>query len=155
NAARLAPVRSRGDGARARAGHGDISMNKTPDRRDFLRILGLGGGVVFASSLSGRRPLAEQGGKSAAAAEDLLFLQLTDSHWGFRDPAVNPENATTLKRVVRAIDEAALKPDFIVFTGDLTHTTDDPDQRRQRMREFREIVSGLKGIELKFLPGEH
>src|SRR5262245_44439140 len=101
------------------------TMNRTHHRRDFLRILGLGGGVVFASSLSGRRPRAEQGGYGATANEDFFFLQLTDTHWGFRDPAVNPESATTLKRVVRAIDEAALKPDFVVFTGDLTHTTDD------------------------------
>ncbi len=33
------------------------------------------------------------------------------------------------------------QPDFIVFTGDLTHTTDNPAERRKRMGEFRDIVS--------------
>jgi 3',5'-cyclic AMP phosphodiesterase CpdA len=29
-------------------------------------------------------------------------------------------------------------PDFVVFTGDLTHTTDDDQERRRRMAQFRE-----------------
>ena len=47
------------------------------------------------------------------------------------------------------------QPDFIVFTGDLTHNTEDPKERRKRMAEFRKIVSELKVKNIKFLPGEH
>ena len=47
------------------------------------------------------------------------------------------------------------KPDFIVFTGDLTHTTDDPGERRRRLLEFREIVDQLEVKNLRFMPGEH
>jgi 3',5'-cyclic AMP phosphodiesterase CpdA len=36
------------------------------------------------------------------------------------------------------------QPDFIVFTGDLTHTTDDAKAARERMKRFREIVSALR-----------
>jgi 3',5'-cyclic AMP phosphodiesterase CpdA len=46
-------------------------------------------------------------------------------------------------------------PDFIVFTGDLTHTTNDPVERRRRLLEFRDIVSQLKVKNVKFIPGEH
>ena len=46
-------------------------------------------------------------------------------------------------------------PDFIVFTGDLTHTTDDPAERRRRMTEFRDIVAALKVKQVRFMPGEH
>jgi 3',5'-cyclic AMP phosphodiesterase CpdA len=46
-------------------------------------------------------------------------------------------------------------PDFIVFTGDLTHTTDDAKQRRERMKRFREIVSALTVKDVRFMPGEH
>jgi len=46
-------------------------------------------------------------------------------------------------------------PDFIVFTGDLTHTTDDPKERRQRLTQFKEIVSELKVKDVHFMPGEH
>jgi len=42
-----------------------------------------------------------------------------------------------------------------VFTGDLTHTTDDPVERRKRMTEFRDIVAGLNVKTVKFMPGEH
>jgi len=47
------------------------------------------------------------------------------------------------------------KPDFIVFTGDLTHTTDDDALRRKRMTEFKAIVSELRVPKVYFLPGEH
>ena len=47
------------------------------------------------------------------------------------------------------------KPDFVVFTGDLTHTTDNPLERRKRLGEFRDIVSKLEVREVHFMPGEH
>ena len=49
----------------------------------------------------------------------------------------------------------ARPPDFVMFTGDLTHTTDDPRERRQRMTEFKEIVGALKVKDVRFMPGEH
>jgi 3',5'-cyclic AMP phosphodiesterase CpdA len=85
---------------------------------------------------------------------DFTFLQLSDTHWGYQGPA-NPESAITLKRTVEMINTAPVSPDFIIFTGDLTQTTDDPRLRRSRMAEFRDIVSGLKVRDLKFIPGEH
>ena len=47
------------------------------------------------------------------------------------------------------------RPDFVVFTGDLTHTTDDDALRRKRMAEFKAIVSELRVPKTYFLPGEH
>src|SRR6266581_3036215 len=44
---------------------------------------------------------------------------------------------------------------YFVFTGDLTHTTDDPKERRRRLAEFRDIVKGLKNKNVRFMPGEH
>ncbi len=122
--------------------HGNI------DRRDFLRLAGLGG-VAFASGLSGCADLA------ATRTRDFHFVQLSDSHWGFNGPAVNPEAATTLKRAVAAVNALSQPPDFIVFTGDLTHTTDDPQVRRTRLREFKAIVAELDVRDIRFLPGEH
>jgi 3',5'-cyclic AMP phosphodiesterase CpdA len=56
---------------------------------------------------------------------------------------------------VRSINGLSEKPDFIMFTGDLTHTTDNPVERRRRLSEFRDIVSGLEVKTLRFMPGEH
>src|SRR5260370_219776 len=48
-----------------------------------------------------------------------------------------------------------VQPGFIVFTGDLTHTTDDDGLRRKRMAGFRQIVAGLKTQSHRYMPGEH
>ena len=120
----------------------------TLDRRDFLKLAALGGGAVFASSLPGCASMP--GGDP-----DFYFVQLSDSHWGFSGDAVNPEAKNTLKKAVAAVNSLPAQPDFIVFTGDLTHTTDDAQERRRRMGEFRDIVGGLKVKTLRFMPGEH
>lgn len=120
-------------------------MRNALHRRDFLRLAGVGG-LVFASGLAGCA--------RKSAREDFFFLQLSDTHWGYSGPA-NPEADVTLKKTVETINSASERPDFIVFTGDLTHTTDDPKLRRARMAEFKQITSGLNAGALKFLPGEH
>ncbi len=121
------------------------------DRRAFLELLGLGG-AVFASGLPGARALA--GSRSRNAGEDFFFVQLSDTHWGYSGPA-NPEAENTLKQAVARVNALPAKPDFIVFTGDLTHTTDDAAVRRKRMAEVKQIVSGLEVKTHHYMPGEH
>jgi hypothetical protein len=125
-------------------------MNKV-DRRDFLKLAGLGG-VVFASGL-GSSALGESGKR--VSAEEFYFIQLSDTHWGFDGPAINPDAQGTLKKAIASINSLDEQPDFIVFTGDLTHTTEDGKKRRARMAEFRDIVSGLRVKTLHFMAGEH
>jgi 3',5'-cyclic AMP phosphodiesterase CpdA len=115
------------------------------DRRKFLKLTALGGGAVFMSGLYG---------EAAAADQDFYFVQMSDCHWGYKGDA-NPDAAVTLKMAVAAVNALDVKPDFIIFTGDLTHTTDDPVERRRRMTEFREIVSALNVKTVRFIPGEH
>lgn len=43
----------------------------------------------------------------------------------------------------------------VVFTGDLTHTTEDPKERRARMKRLREIAGELHVKDIRFMPGEH
>jgi hypothetical protein len=130
-------------------------MSNEETRRDFLRLMGLGG-VVFASGLAGcgGASSAAGGARGGSRREDFFFLQLSDTHWGFKGPA-NPEADTTLEKTVATIKATGRTPDFIVFTGDLTHTTDDPALRRARMTEFKKIVAELGPMTLKFMPGEH
>jgi 3',5'-cyclic AMP phosphodiesterase CpdA len=105
------------------------------------------GGVVFASGLAGWAG-------SATGSGDFYFVQLSDAHWGFEGPP-NPDARGTLPKAVAAVNSLNPPPDFIVFTGDLTHTTDDPAERRKRMREFKGIIGGLRVKDLHFMPGEH
>ncbi|HEY2815606.1 MAG TPA: metallophosphoesterase [Casimicrobiaceae bacterium] len=124
-------------------------MRQRFDRRDFLKLMGLGG-VVFASALRGAQGATATGGKN----DDFYFVQLSDSHWGFQGPP-NPDAKGTLKKAIAAVNSLEERPDFIVFTGDLTHTTDDPKERRRRLSEFRDIVSALDVRDIHFMPGEH
>jgi 3',5'-cyclic AMP phosphodiesterase CpdA len=96
-----------------------------------------------------------QAASRSSIAEDFYFAQLSDTHLGFSDPAINPDADGTLIKAVAAVNSLPKPPDFVVFTGDLTHSTDDPVERRKRLAKFREIASGLKVKEIRFMPGEH
>jgi Icc-related predicted phosphoesterase len=117
------------------------------DRRQFLQLAGLGG-AVYASGLGGAVHAA------GSAYDDFFFVQLSDCHWGF-EGAPNPDARGTLPKAVAAVNALAQAPDFVIFTGDLTHTTDDPKERRKRMTEFRDIAAELKVKTVRFIPGEH
>lgn len=118
------------------------------DRREFLKLAGFGG-VVFASGVSNWSEAASKPQK------DFYFVQLSDTHWGFNGPKVNPDATGTLQKAIAAVNALDVQPDFVIFTGDLTHTTDDPKERRRRLAEFAEITSGLKVKHVRYIPGEH
>jgi len=123
-------------------------------RRDFIKLAGLGG-VVFASGL-GVKVLGSGGPSNRARSlDDFYFVQLSDTHWGFDGPSINPDSQGTLKKAVAAVNSLEEQPDFVVFTGDLTHITEDKNARRERMSQFRDIAGGLKAKTIHFMPGEH
>lgn len=111
-------------------------------------------GIGSAVLVLGPGSLAGAAAKNAGQ-DDFLFVQLSDTHWGFSGPAVNPDATGTLKKAIAAVNSMKMPPDFIIFTGDLTHTTDDPKERRKRMAEARSIIGELKVKNIKFMPGEH
>ena len=133
-------------------------MDHTINRRNFLKLAGLGAGVVFSSRLmlsAGKAMAAGMDTLSPANSTDFFFVQMSDTHWGFKGETVNPDASGTLQKAVAAVNALEELPDFIFFTGDLTHTTDNPNERRRRLAEFKEIVSQLKVKNLYFTPGEH
>lgn len=117
-------------------------------RREFLKLLGMGAVVVVGGGLGA-------GNAMASRQEGFYFLQLSDTHWGFAVPEINPDAAISLKNAVTLVNNLKRKPDFIVFTGDLTQTTDDDQERRKRLGEFKKIIEPLAVKDIKFLPGEH
>jgi len=120
-------------------------MRNGLDRRSFLKLAGLGGAVLVTGV-----------GRSASAAEEtFFFVQLSDTHWGFQGPVVNPDPRGTLPKAIAAVNALPLEPDFVIFTGDLTHTTDDPGERRKRLTEFREQARALKNPNVRYMAGEH
>jgi len=123
------------------------------DRRGFLKCMawaGTGalcvmqGGVLKSYSLSRLSDL----GPSAAAAGELSFVQVSDSHMGFNKPA-NPDVAGTLKAAVDKINGLSNAPEFLLHTGDISHLS--------KPEEFDTVDQILKGTgkEVFFVPGEH
>lgn len=128
------------------------------DRRDFMKLAGLGG-VMFASGLgfnavAGDNALSSPLG-TTSAREDCFLVKPPDTHWGVEGPNVNPDAQGTLKKAVAAVNSLNEQPDFVVFTGDLTQTTGDPKERRDRTAGFQEVVSRLKAKPVRFIAGEH
>ena len=136
-------------------------MSQEMNRRDLLALMGIGG-VVFASGLAACAANAAAGPRMAGApplpppppSDDFFFLQLSDTHWGFKGPP-NPQADVTLEHAIATLNAVEAQPDFIVFTGDLTHTTDDAAERKARLGRVKEIASTLKVKNVRFLPGEH
>ncbi len=118
------------------------------DRRDFLKLMGFGT-AIFVLGKPGF------GSPEMKGTNDFMFVQLSDTHWGFSDPKINPDYAGTLKKAIAAVNGMNMQPDFVVFTGDISHTTDDPKERRRRLTEARDIISGLKVKTVRFMAGEH
>ena len=80
-------------------------------------------------------------------------MQLSDTHWASM-ALVNP-GGKYVAESRRGGQRPRCAADFIVFTDDLTHTTDDPAERRRRLAQFKEIAGGLKNKNVRFMAGEH
>jgi 3',5'-cyclic AMP phosphodiesterase CpdA len=85
----------------------------------------------------------------SANRPDLRFVQLSDSHIGFKG-AANPDVAGAFSRAIKQINEMEVAPDFVIHTGDLTHlaTPEQFDQTRQ-------MLSGIHTPHVFTVPGEH
>src|SRR5207249_10858030 len=102
---------------------GAPDMTSDFDRRELIALAGLGGlGIIFGSAVATPAAAQVYGGPAAGGPEDFFFIQLSDTHWGFKDDGVNPDAAGTFKKVVNAVNALSRQPDFIAFTGDMTHT---------------------------------
>jgi hypothetical protein len=121
------------------------------DRRAFLQLAGYGG-AVFASGLG--LGACATGAPPVGASGDFFFVQLSDTHWGYSGPA-NADARGSLPKAIAAVNALPVDPDFIVFTGDLTHLTLDGKERRERLAQFREQTAALRVRNIRFLPGEH
>src|SRR5262245_56579801 len=119
------------------------------DRREFLKLAGLGGVVLVSGIGCSAANMAEN------KSDDFHFVQLSDTHWGFKGDAQNPDAGGTLQKAIAAVNGLKEQPDFVVFTGDLTHITEDSRERGRRLGEFKEIVGELKVKNVRFMPGEH
>lgn len=117
------------------------------DRRQAMKHLLLGGaGVLWTFAGGVPRALRLGGAAEAGEIRGFRFGQISDSHIGFKAGA-HPSAQDTL---VEAVDSlAALKPDFVIHTGDVSHLSS-----AEQFATASDIMQGVKR-EVFYVPGEH
>ncbi len=137
-------------------------MKEKLDRRSFLKIAGtsLGMGVMYQfAPLLARPALADPLGDffkrlNGEAPARFTFAQFSDPHVGFDGPP-DPLGTQAFESAVRLMNQSSHRPDFVIFTGDLTHDAPTQEIHAERMRQFKIIAQRLKTPSLHMVPGEN
>lgn len=131
------------------------------DRRGFLKCMAwagtglactVAGGVLASRLLQGEKP--GQGaepaqGPASGRGPDFTFVQISDSHIGFKH-APNTDVTGTLQLAVDRINAMPTRPAFVLHTGDLTHLA-TPEE----FDTVTQVLSSLKTGRIFYVPGEH
>ena len=121
------------------------------DRRRLLQCMSwAGAGVLWTVSGGIPRTAGLIGEASAAesATGALNFVQISDSHIGFKLPA-NPDPTATLTEAIAKIKAMPVQPAFLIHTGDISHLSKD-----EQWDTADEVIKGA-GKEVHYIPGEH
>jgi Icc protein len=125
------------------------------DRRGFLKcaswagaaaVWTVSGGVLSACGAAALQSGARPG---SAATHDLFFVQISDSHIGFKGTA-NPDVTGTFQEAINQINALPQSPAFVMHTGDLTHTA-SADQ----FGMVKDMLASIRTPTTLVLPGEH
>ncbi len=119
------------------------------DRRGFLNCMAwAGAGVVWTMSggIARSRPFDD---KAIEAGADFHFVQISDSHIGFHKPA-NTDVTATLKTAVSKINALHTQPEFVMHTGDLTHSS-----KAEEFDTLQQLLRETKAGQILYVPGEH
>ncbi len=119
------------------------------DRRGFLECMAWAGtGVLW--TVSGGIATSRAFGQTAQSSKgDLHFVQISDSHIGFNRPA-NPDVNSTLEAAVNKINSLNHPPEFLIHTGDLTHTS-----KPAEFDTMDQILKQARPAQIHYVPGEH
>jgi hypothetical protein len=129
-----------------------IRSGKRITRREALGCLAQWSGAAIVWSVAGGVPhaLGATGmDMRPAAANDLTFVQISDTHIGFRKEA-NPDVAGSLRRAIAEIHALPQKPAFVVHTGDVSHLS-----RPEEFGQARELLREIRVDRVHTVPGEH
>jgi len=119
------------------------------DRRGFLRCMKWAGtGVVWALS-AGVPTSSLLGQTDGSEGIGFHFVQISDSHIGFNKPA-NADVNSTLQVAVDKINGLPAAPDFLIHTGDLTHTA-----KPAEFDTLGRLLQSGKTKQVFYVPGEH
>lgn len=120
------------------------------DRRSFLTLsaASLGAGALLHFTPA-KAALSHFSLRNGEAPSPFSFVQLSDTHVG------HPLGTNAFERAVDVINALDQQPDLVLFTGDLTHDSEDPAEHAKRMKTFKSIASRLRVRKRFHVPGEH
>lgn len=127
----------------------DLASSDGVDRRGFLKCMAWAGtGLVW--SFAGGVPVSHVFGQlhHPLKQADFSFIQISDSHIGFNKPA-NADVTATLQAALDKINAATNSPDFLIHTGDLTHSS-----KPAEFDTMDQVLAGAKR-QIFYVPGEH
>jgi 3',5'-cyclic AMP phosphodiesterase CpdA len=107
-----------------------------------------GAGIVWSVVGGVPRSINLGGAALAAPAGGFSFVQISDSHIGFKADA-NPDPNATLQLALDKITALPRKPAMMVHTGDVTHLS-----KPEQFDTADQIIKGAK-LDTNFVPGEH
>ena len=117
-------------------------------RRRALHCLMWGSGAVLWTVSGGvPRPMRLADAAEAAETGSLSFVQISDTHIGFK-VAPNPDPGATLKEALAKI-AAEQRPALMLHTGDVSHLA-----KPEQFDDAAELLKGA-GLDTYYVPGEH
>jgi 3',5'-cyclic AMP phosphodiesterase CpdA len=123
-------------------------------RRNALKCMAYGGaGTLFALSGGVFTPInlamAADNKTAAAKLGRPLFVQISDTHIGFKKEA-NPDVNGTLNETIALVNAMPEQPALIIHTGDITHLS-----KPEEFDTAQQLFSRLRTSEMHTVPGEH
>lgn len=121
-------------------------------RRQLIRHSAWFGAAVVLTVAGGEVISHVAGDGTANASPDagqLRFVQVSDSHLGFKGTA-NPDVTATFATAVNQVNALGYEPDFVMHTGDITHLSTAAE-----FGQARDIMSDLRTPRVLTVPGEH
>jgi len=129
------------------------AANDGIDRRSFLSCMAwVGTGIVW--TMAGGVPTSRLFAATPKSAQprsgaEFSFVQISDSHIGFNKPA-NQDVTGTLKLAIDKINALPGSNDFLLHTGDISHSS-----KPAEFDTADQIVKGAKVGHTFYVPGEH
>src|SRR5437764_13744378 len=120
-------------------------MKRTINRRDFMRLgaLGLGAGALLRFSPADAALRDHFKRRNGEAPSPFRIVQLSDTPVGFNGPPA-PLGTKPSERAVDVINALDPPPELVLFTGALTHDSDDAAEPAARMRTYRDLAARLR-----------
>jgi 3',5'-cyclic AMP phosphodiesterase CpdA len=122
-------------------------------RRQALQCLAQWSGAAVVWTVAGGVPRALGATRGdvpmGAAPGALTFVQISDTHIGFRRDA-NPDVVGSLRHAIADIHALPQAPAFVVHTGDVTHLS-----KPEEFGSARELLQELHVDRVHTVPGEH